>query len=48
MKRVATIILNRNLQEVTDQLYEKLDRNDGDLTDIYVKKVDTLPSRGRS
>lgn len=36
MKRVATIILNRNLPEVTNRLYEHLARFDGDLTDIYV------------
>lgn len=36
MKRVATIILNRNLPEVTDQLYEHLMHFDADLTDIYV------------
>lgn len=36
MKRVATIILNRNLPKVTDQLYEHLVKYDGDLTDIYV------------
>ena len=36
MKRVATIILNRNLPEVTDRLYEHLTKFDGDLTDIYV------------
>jgi hypothetical protein len=36
MKRVATIILNRNLPEVTDRLYEHLLRFDGDLTEIFV------------
>ena len=36
MKRVATIILNRNLPEVTDRLYEHLAKFDGDLTDIFV------------
>ena len=36
MKRIATIILNRNLPEVTDRLYEHLIKFDGDLTDIYV------------
>lgn len=36
MKRVATIILNRNLAEVTDRLYEHLAQNDGDLTDVFV------------
>ena len=36
MKRIATIILNRNLTEVTDRLYEHLAKFDGDHTDIYV------------
>lgn len=36
MKSVATIILNRNLPEVTDRLYEHLSLFDGDETDIYV------------
>jgi hypothetical protein len=36
MKRVACIILNRNLPEVTDRLYKHLAKFDGDLTDIYV------------
>ena len=36
MKRVATIVLNRNLPEVTDRLCEHLERNDGDCTDVYV------------
>lgn len=36
MKKIATIILNRNLPEVTDRLYDHLKRFDGDLTDLYV------------
>jgi hypothetical protein len=36
MKRVATIILNRNLPEVTDTLYAHLQLYDGDATDIFV------------
>jgi hypothetical protein len=36
MKKVATIILNRNLPEVTERLYEHLSKHDGDQTDIYV------------
>ncbi len=36
MKRVATIILNRNLPEVTDALYSRLVRTDGDKADIFV------------
>lgn len=36
MKKIATIILNRNLPEVTERLYEHIDKYDGDQTDIYV------------
>lgn len=36
MKRVATIILNRNLPEVTNRLYEHLVQYDGDVTDVYI------------
>jgi hypothetical protein len=36
MKRVATIVLNRNLPNETDCLYEHLEKYDGHLTDIYV------------
>jgi len=34
--KVATIILNRNLPAVTDNLYNHLMVNDGDITDIFV------------
>ena len=36
MRSIATIILNRNLPEVTDKLYEHLIKYDSDETDIYV------------
>ncbi len=36
MKKVATIILNRNLPKETDNLYEHLLRFDDDVTDIFV------------
>jgi len=36
MKKVATLILNRNLPKVTDKLYEHIDKYDGDYTDIFV------------
>jgi hypothetical protein len=36
MKKVATLILNRNLPEVTNSLYEHLVQYDQELTDIYV------------
>lgn len=34
--KVATIVLNRNLREVTDALCEKLTAAEGTLTDVYV------------
>jgi len=36
MDKVCTIILNRNLPNTTDALYEHISRYDGSLTDIYV------------
>jgi hypothetical protein len=36
MKPIATIILNRNLPEVTDRLHDHLVKHDGDVTDIFV------------
>ena len=36
MKKIATIILNRNLPEVTDNLCDHLKKYDGDITDIFV------------
>lgn len=36
MGKVATIILNRNLPEVTDRLVEHIEKYDGDVTDIFV------------
>lgn len=35
-KRIATLILNRNLKETTDKLVEHLKKYDGDFTDIFV------------
>jgi hypothetical protein len=36
MKSIATVILNRNLPEVTNKLHEHLIKYDGDETDVYV------------
>ncbi len=36
MKKTATIILNRNLPEVTNDLHDHLKKFDGDFTDIYI------------
>ena len=35
-KKVATIILNRNLGKLTDKLYRKIQRNNSKYTDIFV------------
>ena len=36
MKKVATIILNRNLPEVTDKLYNKIKKYNNKFTDIFI------------
>ena len=36
IKEVATIILNRNLPKVTDELYNHIKKYDGKDTDIFV------------
>ena len=36
MKKVATLILNRNLPKVTDKLFDHINKYDGKFTDIFV------------
>ncbi len=45
MKRVATIILNRNLPEVTNALCDHVRQYDGDCTDLYVVEAGSDPAR---
>jgi hypothetical protein len=45
MKKIATIILNRNLPEVAERLYEHLFKYDGDQTDIYVVEAGSDASK---
>ncbi len=45
MKRVATIILNRNLPDVTDALCDHLQKYDGDMTDVYVVEAGSDANR---
>lgn len=45
MKQVATILLNRNLPEVTDRLYEHISKFDGDLTEIFVVEAGSDPDK---
>ena len=45
MKRVATIILNRNLPEITNSLCEHLLKHDGDMTDVFVVEAGSDPER---
>lgn len=45
MKRVATIILNRNLPDITNSLYEHLMQHDGDMTDVFVVEAGSDPER---
>ena len=42
-KRVATIILNRNLPGVTDKLHSHIMHYDSDCTDIYVVEAGSSP-----
>lgn len=44
-KRVATIILNRNLPEATDRLYDHLVKHDEGLTDVFVVEAGSDPDR---
>jgi hypothetical protein len=44
-KRVATLVLNRNLPDVTDRLCDRLTRFDGDLTDLYVVEAGSEDDR---
>jgi len=41
-KKVATIILNRNLGKITDKLYRKIQKNNSKYTDIYVMDAGSL------
>lgn len=36
MSRIATIILNRNLPDITDALCDRLERIDGNMTEVFV------------
>jgi hypothetical protein len=45
LARVATIILNRNLPEVTESLYDHLKKFDGDATDIYIVEAGSDASK---
>ena len=41
-KKVATIILNRNLGKLTDKLYRKIKKNNSKYTDIFVMDAGSL------
>jgi len=45
MKRVATIILNRNLKEPTEQLYDFILTNEEPHTDIYILEAGSDPDK---
>ncbi len=47
MKPCATLVLNRNLPDVTDRLVEHLVRHSGDVTDVFVIESGSSPE-GRS
>ena len=44
-KPIATLILNRNLPDVTDRLVDHFQRWDGDLTDVYVIESGSEPAK---
>ena len=45
MARVATIILNRNLPEVTELLYDHIKKFDGEVTDIFIVEAGSDTSK---
>jgi len=45
MRKVAAIVLNRNLPEVTDRLCDHLERHDGDVCDVFVVEAGSDPDR---
>lgn len=45
MKSVCCIILNRNLAEITDCLYESLSRLEGDVADFFIVESGSQPDR---
>lgn len=45
MKRVATIILNRNLPDITNALHDHLLRFDADAADVYIVEAGSDPAR---
>ena len=45
MNRVATIILNRNLPDVTNKLYEHLQKYDQNQTDVFVLEAGSNPNQ---
>lgn len=45
MKPVATIVLNRNLPDVTDRLCDHIEKLDGDVTDVFVVEAGSDKAR---
>ncbi len=45
MKRAAVIIINRNLPDVTNKLYEFIQKHDGDVADIFVIESGSDPDK---
>lgn len=45
MNRVATIILNRNLPEITDRLHDQIIKYDGDIADVFVVEAGSEKSK---
>ena len=45
MKKIAVLILNRNLPKVTDQLHKVIKQNNKGLVDIFVIDAGSQPSK---
>ena len=45
MKKIAALILNRNLPRITDQLYEVIKKNNKNLVDIFVIDAGSQPKK---
>jgi hypothetical protein len=43
VSRIATIVLNRNLPDVTDALCDRMERTEGDITDVFVVEAGSDP-----
>ena len=45
MKKIAVLILNRNLPKITDKIYKMIKKNNKKLVDIFVIDAGSQPSK---